>query len=105
MLQRLEQIEARYEELANEQVALGNFDLMTLFKTAFEAEGVPEPFQVEQHMHAGLGPYGDECGQWRELAFDVGQDDVAPGVYGFDLVGQPRQGATGLGAGSLKQVT
>jgi len=33
------------EELADETVVLGDFDLMALFETAFETEGVPEPFR------------------------------------------------------------
>ena len=33
------------EELADETIVLGDFDLMALFKTAFEVEGVPEPFR------------------------------------------------------------
>ena len=33
------------EELGDEQVNLGDFDMMALFKTAFEAEGVPEAFR------------------------------------------------------------
>jgi DNA repair exonuclease SbcCD nuclease subunit len=40
------------EELSNEAVALGDFDMITLFNTAFEAEGVPEIFRekvIEQY--------------------------------------------------------
>jgi DNA repair exonuclease SbcCD nuclease subunit len=33
------------EELCDEAVVLGDFDLMALFQTAFETEGVPEPFR------------------------------------------------------------
>ena len=33
------------EELGDEQVVLGDFDMMALFNTAFETEGVPEPFR------------------------------------------------------------
>jgi hypothetical protein len=33
------------EELCDEAVVLGDFDMMTLFNTAFETEGVPEPFR------------------------------------------------------------
>jgi len=43
------------EELCDEAVVLGDFDLMALFQTAFDAEGVPEPFRgkvIEQyHRH------------------------------------------------------
>jgi hypothetical protein len=40
------------EELVDETVVLGDFDLMALFETAFEAEGVPEIFRekvIEQY--------------------------------------------------------
>jgi hypothetical protein len=33
------------EELCDEAVVLGDFDLMALFQTAFDTEGVPEPFR------------------------------------------------------------
>jgi hypothetical protein len=33
------------EELVDETVVLGDFDLMALFETAFDAEGVPEAFR------------------------------------------------------------
>ena len=33
------------EELTEETVDLGDFDMIALFNTAFEAEGVPEPFR------------------------------------------------------------
>ena len=43
------------EEFVDETVVLGDFDLMALFETAFETEGVPEPFRekvIEQyHRH------------------------------------------------------
>src|SRR5437868_5597228 len=45
------------EALTDEAVVLGDFDMMALFKTAFEAKGLPAPFRVKvierYHQHTG----------------------------------------------------
>ena len=53
------------DELGDEAVVLGDFDMIALFKAAFETEGVPEPFRetgmMQRHTLPLVAPKTQPC--------------------------------------------